>query len=212
MRLHYSPICVSCRKVRAVAAELGLDLELVRLDLLDRDQTRPEYVALNPNAQVPTLVDGEVILWQSNAILQYLAESQDAQKRELLWPQERAARADVARWMFWEAADFGPAVNTVVYETLFRRRAGLGDPSLAEIDKGLTWFHRFTAVLEGLLKEREYVCGGNNPSLADFSIAAPLSYAEAAELPLRSYGAVRAWRERLEQRPSLSDCRLDQLD
>ncbi|WP_253815910.1 glutathione S-transferase family protein [Vibrio coralliilyticus] len=63
------------RKVLAVINHLGLDIEIEYLDLFSGEHKQPEYVSLNPNAMVPTLVDGDVSLWESNAIIQYLAEN-----------------------------------------------------------------------------------------------------------------------------------------
>ena len=107
-------------------------------------------------------------------------------------------RSEIARWLFWEAASFGPPVNTVAYETMFRSRMGLGDPSAPEIDRGLAWFHRCAKVLDRVLTDQPYLALGRL-TLADLAVAAPLTYAERSSLPLRSYRSLSGWLERINE-------------
>src|SRR5258708_20182899 len=85
------------RKGEAVIDHLGLDVEIEYRDFLAGELRSPDFVALNPNAMVPALVDGSFRLWESNAIMQYLA---DKAGREELFPRDRQKRADIARWQF----------------------------------------------------------------------------------------------------------------
>jgi len=80
-------------------------------------------MAINPNGSVPTLVDGELVLWESNAIMQYLA---DKVPDSGLFPQNPQLRADVARWQFWELAHFNRAFGTLAFEEWARRTGRLG--------------------------------------------------------------------------------------
>ncbi|CAA0099509.1 Glutathione S-transferase GstB [BD1-7 clade bacterium] len=86
------------RKVLAVIDHIGLDVEVEYLDLAAGDTQQPGYMALNPNAMVPTLVDGDLTLWESNAIIQYIADKAGADE---LYPKDLAQRADIARWQCW---------------------------------------------------------------------------------------------------------------
>src|SRR5262249_54419706 len=111
------------RKVEAVIRQLGLAVDVEYLDLLAGELRLPPYVALNPNAKVPTLVDGDVTLWESNAILQYLA---DKEGRATLLPRAAAARADVVRWQFWEAVHFNRAFGALAFEGFAKKALPLG--------------------------------------------------------------------------------------
>src|SRR5947207_14125122 len=97
MKLYGFPPSPNTWKVRAVARHLGLPLELQLVDLTKGQQRSPDYLALNPTGRTPTLVDGDFILWESNAIMQYIAD----RKSSTLWPDDARARADIARWDSW---------------------------------------------------------------------------------------------------------------
>src|ERR1700722_17763575 len=90
----------NCRRVNATIAHLGLEVEIIEPDMMTGDLKKAAYVALNPNAKVPTLVDGEFSLWESRAIMQYVAAQKPG---NTLWPADSKAQADIARWQFWEA-------------------------------------------------------------------------------------------------------------
>lgn len=101
------------RKVRLCLAELGVDCEFVVVDLAAGAQRSPEYLRLNPNGVVPTLVDGELVLWESSAILLYLAEKYP---HGGLLPQTFTGRARVYKWLVWQPATFNPPRQRLVAE------------------------------------------------------------------------------------------------
>ena len=87
-------------KVRAVAAHLAIPLELEFVDLSKGQQRTPDYLALNPTGRTPTLVDGDFMLWESTAIMQYLA----SRAAQLALASDPRARADIMRWQSWQLA------------------------------------------------------------------------------------------------------------
>ena len=95
MKLYMNPTSPNVRRVRLTAAVLGLQLEEKNLDLAKGEQKRPEFLAFNPNGAVPTLVDGDFVLTESRAIMQYLASRKPESG---LLPHDERARADVTRW------------------------------------------------------------------------------------------------------------------
>ncbi len=108
MKLHVAPPSPRAFKVLAVARHLGLDFELCPVDLLNGGNLRPEFVALNPNRKMPVLEDDGFVLWESDAIIQYLA----SKKPEAgLFPTDPRGRADVSRWQFWQNAHWGSGVR-----------------------------------------------------------------------------------------------------
>ncbi len=113
MKLYADPITVNCRKVVAGLDLIGAEYELVHVDYFTSQQRSPEYIALNPNASLPTLVDGEFVLWESNAILQYVADKLGA---TTCYPTDLRTRADINRWLLWEAAHWFPSCYVYLVE------------------------------------------------------------------------------------------------
>ena len=97
-------------KVMAVANYLGLDWTLRMLDIINGGHKTPEYEALNPNLRMPTLKDGDYVIWESNAICQYLASKKPESG---LLPKDERARLDVTRWQFWDLGHWDPTCRTV---------------------------------------------------------------------------------------------------
>jgi glutathione S-transferase len=198
MKLHVAPPSPRAFKVLAVARHLGIQFELCPVDLLGGAHARPEFVALNPNRKMPVLEDDGFVLWESNAIMQYLASKRpDAG----LLPDDPRARADVARWQFWESAHWDPACATLVFERMLKPVLGQGEPSPSEVARGEEGVRRFGAVLDGRLAGRRFLCG-DGPTLADFAVGAWLNYAERAAYPLDGFAAVRRWYAGLTELPA----------
>lgn len=209
MKLYGFPPSPNTWKVRAVAAQLGIPLELEFVDL-----TKPrnaDYLALNPSGRTPTLVDGDFILWESNAIMQYLA----GRSQNTLWPNDARMRADIARWQCWQLAHFSSeACAPLTFQRLVKKIVNLGPPDEAIVAKGLEAFHRDARVLDAHLEKHPYLVG-NALTLADFSVAASMAYAKEAEMPLAPYAHLRdwfmrvmalpAWRDTAPQLPSAAD-------
>ncbi len=113
IELYVFPPSPRAFKVMAVANHLGLDYTLRMVDLRKGDQKAPQYAALNPNMRMPTLRDGDFVLWESNAINQYLALRRPESG---LFPADERARLDVTRWQCWELAHWDPACAVFAFE------------------------------------------------------------------------------------------------
>src|SRR5689334_875510 len=100
MKLHVFPPSPRAAKVLALAHHLGVDFEMAIVDLLSGGSQTPEFKKLNPNGKMPVLEDGDFVLWESNAILQYLASKRPDSG---MFPTDPRRQADVARWQFWDA-------------------------------------------------------------------------------------------------------------
>jgi glutathione S-transferase len=196
LKLHAFPPSPRGFKVVAVATHLGVPHEFVLCDLTKGTQKTPAFTALNPNQRMPVLEGDGWSLWESNAIAQYLA----TQKPGLL-PMDERARADVTRWMFWESADWDPACATLIFERFVKGFFGGGPADPAEVEKGLTKFHKAAKVLNAHLKGRKFVCG-EQLTVADFSLGAPLIMAAPAALPVQDYPEIARWYAQLEALPA----------
>ena len=113
IELYVFPPSPRAIKVMVVANHLGLDWTRAMLDFRKGDHMSPEYAALNPNCRMPTLKDGDYVLWESNAIMQYLALKKP---QSGLLPADEKARLDVTRWQFWDLAHWDPACAVFVFE------------------------------------------------------------------------------------------------
>lgn len=113
---------INVRKVLWALDEMGLGYDREDWGLPLRDPKVPEFLALNPNGQVPVFIEGEFVLWESNAILIYLAEREGA-----LLPEQMEQRALALQWLTWQATELNPPWGYAV-NALIRKTAGYDDP------------------------------------------------------------------------------------
>jgi glutathione S-transferase len=197
MKLYGFPPSPNTWKVRALAAHLGVPLELEFIDLTKRAQYAPAYLALNPTGRTPTLIDGDFKLSESNAILQYIA----GKSANSLWPNDARTRADIARWQFWQLAHWGAeACQPLTFQRLVKKIMNLGPPDQAAVAKGIEAFNKEAKMLDAHLAKGPYLVG-KELTIADFAVAAPLLYAKEAEMPLGPYANLRGWFDRVAAMP-----------
>jgi glutathione S-transferase len=197
MRLHVFPPSPRAIKVLAALHHLGLDCDIRLVDLSKGEQMKPEFAALNPNKRMPVLEDDGFVLWESNAIIQYMASKKP---QSGLWPSEPKARTDVIRWFSWEGAHWAPACGAIAFERVAKKVLGLGEPDQAAVARGETEFHKFAEVLNGCLMRREWLVG-NRPTVADFSVGAWMALAAPGQYPLANYPEIVRWYRGLEALP-----------
>ncbi len=159
---------------------------------------KPEFLHLNPNHMIPTLVDGDFVLWESNAIMQYLCSKA---QNNTLFPSNPRIQADIVRWQFWQAGHFGSACGTFIFEHLIKKFRNLGEADVTELEKGAEKFRRFADVLESHLKGRDWMVG-DAVTLADFSVGSLLDLAEMANYPMEGYVEIPRWYSAIEKLPS----------
>jgi glutathione S-transferase len=193
MKLHTFVGSPNGRKVEAVIDHLGLDVQIQYHDFLAGDLRSPDYVALNPNAKVPTLVDGAFVLWESNAIMQYLA---DKAPGNTLFPRDTQQRADIVRWQFWELAHFNRAFGTLAFETVIKPKLNLGPTDDALVATALTNLARSAPVLERHLVDRHYMVG-EGITIADYSMICLESYRRGIAFDWKPYAHVNAYFDRM---------------
>jgi glutathione S-transferase len=193
MRLFYFPGSTNSRRAQLAAAHLDVSIELVFVDLAKGAQRKPDFLAMNPNGKVPVLEDNGFLLWESHAIMQYLADKTPGQT---VYPCETRARADIDRWLFWNASTFQPAVSILTWETIVKGIKGLGGPDAAAVKRGEELVTESARVLDGHLKGREWLSGGD-VTLADLAVATPLAFADQAKLPIFGFSNVQSWFERV---------------
>jgi len=198
MKLYQLPFSPACQKVVALAHEVGLPLELANLDLFKGAARTPAMLAKNPNGKVPILEDGDFVLWESTAMLTYIATKAG---RADLAPTGPRERAEVERWTAWEGAHFGPAIRKVAFERIVKKLAGLGVPDEAAVKVGMDEFATRASVLEQSLGTKEYLCGPL--TIADFGLAPYAVLAGDCGLDFTPYPKAKAWLGRMLSRESM---------
>ncbi len=194
MRLYHHPVSSNARRVLMTAIALDFPLELTEMSLMS-EADRRRLVELNPNSKIPVLQDGDFVLWESCAIMQYLADKTPGQT---LYPQDLRTRADINRWMFWACQHFSPALSVLTWERIWKGMVGVGPADPVELARGEQDIAEYATVLDGHLAQRQWIIG-DTLSLADFAVAAPLMYMEQAKLPLAEYANIMAWFGRVQQ-------------
>lgn len=192
MKLYYSDV-LAPRKACAVAHYLDAPIEYIYLDLGKGEHKSPEYLALNPNGKVPTLVDAGRSLWEADAIMCHLAARSDSD----LWPQD-ARQIEVLRWLSWCAQHFYRCVGNLYFEHIVKPRFGLGEPDREAVLQSQTEFRAIAPILDTHLEQRDWLVG-DSLTVADFSMAVALPFADAAHIPLTEFPAVQRWHDRLNQ-------------
>jgi glutathione S-transferase len=199
IELYVFPPSPRAFKVLAVANHLGLDFEVKLVDLRKRDHKSPQYSALNPNMRMPTLKHGNYVLWESNAIQQYLALQKPD---DPVLPKDEKARIDVTRWQFWDLAHWDPPCAVFVYEHLVKPAfTGINEPDQAALAKAEEPFHRAAAVLNTPLRGKKYVTR-DTLTLADFCLGAVMNVSAAARFPLEAYAEIGRWFKTLQALPA----------
>ena len=195
MKLYDFAPSPNCRKVRAVAYELGLKLEYVPVDLIRGETRAAAFVEKNPNGRLPLLEDGELLLWESSAIIAYLAAGSS------LLPAAPKERAEVDRWIAWQLAHLGPAIRKVAFERVVKKLTGRGAPDEAQIAAGTEEFGELSAVLDRSLGDKAFLAGPL--TIADFALASHYSITASCGLDVTPHQRVNAWLGRMLRRDSM---------
>jgi glutathione S-transferase len=189
MELYTFPASPNSLRVMAVAYQAGIPIEIVRVDLTKGEHMTPDFLRLNPNHKIPTLVDGDFVLWESGAIMHYLAE---LKPRSKLVPKDRHQRMHMHQWMYWNGTNFQPAAQILVFERFVKGLLNLGTPDPNEVRKGEDGFHRYAKVLNDHLRGRNFLVG-EGVTLADHMVVSTFVHREAAGFPMGNYGEVQRW-------------------
>lgn len=191
----------NCRKVHAVINYLKLDVQINELDIFAGELATPEFHSLNPNGMVPVIQEGQFLLWESNAIMQYLAAKVPESS---FYPGEPQLRADIHRWQFWEQNHFNRATGALVFENMLKCIFKIGEADTEKVAAATEDFHKYATVLDTHLEKKDFILG-SKLSLADFSVAGFSEYFDTAKVPFRKYPNLVAWLERLDAIPAWAD-------
>lgn len=186
--LYNHPISQHSRRVLALLAETGLKYESRHVALDQGAHMAPDYLAVNPNHQVPTLIDGDVKIHESNAILRYLCNANGLND---WYPANPAIRAEVDQWLDWTQCRFGPAVIDIVFNTVFAGEHG----DKEAIKRGHAMMMELLPILDAGLSGRAYLTG-ETPTIADLALGSNVTHLAIADAAPVGPNIV-AWVERL---------------
>jgi len=202
MKLYLFPPSPRVLGLVALKNHLSLECEVQPIDLGRGEQLTPQYLAINPNKKMPTLEDDGFVLWESNAILFYMAAKRPESG---LWPSDLRGQAEVLRWLAWESAHWdAESWGMVVFEKASKAVLGLGPPDPAFIARGEQNFARFAAVLNDSLRGKTWLVG-ERLTIADFSIAGFVPLAERMALPVEKFSEILRWYKGLAALPAWQD-------
>jgi glutathione S-transferase len=185
------------QKVTFALLELGLDCEKVPVDLAKGEQRKPAFLAVNPAGRVPVLVDGDVTLTESHAILAHLGE-----KTGRLWPAMPAGRAEALQWLFFLAQHIMPHAGEVALRI---RAKVVGIPvDEATVARGEKALPAPLKVVEGQLSKSEWMLGSDF-SLVDCAYCPVLNVVEKAGFGLGEFPRVSAYLDTMRSRQTWKD-------
>jgi len=185
---------INVRKVLWTCTELGLPYRQVDWGAGDLSLRDPAFLALNPNALVPVIRDGDFVLWESNTICRYLAAK--AGRSDLL-PAEPAARARVEQWMDWQATELNTAWRHA-FMGLVRKSPAFADPAL--IDASVSAWNRHMALLDDVLRGTGAFVTGSGFTLADVVLGLATHRWFMTPMARPELPAVQAYYDRLNGR------------
>ena len=193
--LYYAPMSSSTR-VQWALEELGVPYEKVKLNLLEGDQKKPEFLAVNPNGKVPALVDGDAVVFDSNAILLYLA---DKAGRFVPAIADSAARGSMLSWLMFVASGIGPFSGQAVH---FRHAAP--QPKEYALNRYDYEAHRHWKLIEDRLAANRFMLG-DEYGIVDMAVwgwARLVPYVLGGETPWAQYPGVKRLLDEVSARPA----------
>ncbi|XP_047474926.1 glutathione S-transferase 1-like [Penaeus chinensis] len=182
---YYASMSPPCRGAHLVAKAVGVDLNLKPIDLSKGEHKSPDFVAINPQHCVPTLVDGDLTLWESRAICTYLASQYG--KNDSFYPTNPKTRARIERLLYFDMGTLYDRFGKYAYPVLFSSERP--DPAKLEtLHEALGWLNDFLAGNSWAV--------GDDYTVADCVLVASVSSFEAAGIDLSRYSRITTWLEK----------------
>lgn len=190
---------INVRKVLWTCAELGIEFEREDWGAGFQSTQQPQFLALNPNAMVPVLADGELVLWESNTICRYLAARYG--NGDLL-PADPAARARVEQWMDWQATELNNSWR-YAFMALVRNSPAHADP--AQVEHSIAQWNRHMGILDGQLGKTGAFAAGSQFTLADIVLGLSANRWQMTPMARPDFPALDAYLARLMERPGFRE-------
>ena len=197
MDFYYGKVSGNSSRVLFCLEEIGAPYTPHLLDTKAGENQTDAYKSVNPMGKIPSLTDGGVKLWESNAINWYLAEKFPAKK---LIPDTPEGRAEVHRWLFFQIGHVTPACVPVFRSTNPKVIAFWGEAHAASAERGRKELARYLPVIEERLQGREWLA--DRFSIADIAMTPHLWCVRGGNFDFSPYPKLAAWLDRLTSRPA----------
>jgi glutathione S-transferase len=194
MKLYHFP-SPNPQKIHFALLELGLECEIIPVDLTKGEHRKPEFLALNPYGRVPVLIDGDLTLWESHAILAYLGE-----KAGKMWPTSAAGRADALRWLFFLSGHVTPPAGELARNRIAVKVIG-GKPDEDAIARGEKALPDVIKIVEGRLAKSKWLLGSDF-TFVDCAYAPIINITEKAGFSFEESPKVRVYMDAIRSRPT----------
>ncbi len=185
----YGSVYSRASMVMCVLETLGLEYENIPMLPRSEEAQSDEYRAINPTGKLPSLVDGDLVLWESQAILFYLARKYG---NNALWVDNLEQEADLYRWSLF----ISNQIEVPALDMLLAIKYAEGEPDQAVIDRQAQTLARFLPVLENHLQGKEFLVA-DKLTVADFHAAAVLSWPKVSGFDFQTYPAIKGWLSRI---------------
>jgi glutathione S-transferase len=186
-------------RVLWLAKELGLQYDHVPVNNRNGDTRKPEHLKLNPNGHVPVIKDGDLVLWESLAIINYLAKKHGGP----LAPANAEEAAKLDMWSMWALTEMEPPGVQMLMHTLFLPEDKRSPQALAQAKEQAK---APLAVLEAHLANNDYILG-NRFTVADVNLASVVSTMPRVKYDMSAYPKVSAWLQKCNGRPAAAAVR-----
>jgi glutathione S-transferase len=187
LQVYLDPCTVNCRKVLAGLDLLGTKFNQNLVSYVAAEHKTADYKKINPCATLPTAVDGSLAITESNAILQYAADLEG----NPAYPKDLKQRATVNRWLLWEASVWFPSCYIYLNENVVQPLFGAA-PNQAALDANAPRWSELASILNDQLTKTKWIVG-DDLTIADIAIAAPMHLHRIQKLPLDQYPHLQRW-------------------
>jgi len=193
IKLYDHDISGNCYKVRLLLNHLGVKYEKVNVDVLKGEQHRAEFTSLNPNKKIPVLIDGDFVIWESNAILLYIGKKFSPNP---LFPEDPERFGRVAQWLLFGKTTLDPNLARARFMTRFVPEINRDEKELSSLREGSG---SALNILEDHLEDNDFLAGSY--SIADIGCYPYVSIAEEGGVSLKPFPHVGKWCDRISSQP-----------
>ncbi|XP_017769307.1 PREDICTED: glutathione S-transferase 1-like [Nicrophorus vespilloides] len=190
LKLYTTVLSPPCRSVLICEQALGLQIEHIETNLLQREQMKPELTEINPQHTIPTLIDDDVVIWDSHAIMSYLVEKYGSDQ-ESLYPKDLAERSLVDQRLHFDSGCVFTLIRRIV-------EAMLDKSSLSADETCKALAHRHYKFLDDFLIDKDWVCG-DSITIADFSLIPSITALDALVPMGDGYGNITSWLQKFDE-------------
>jgi len=200
LKIYGANLSSPANKIRMTAHVLDLEYEYIQINIREGENRTKEYLAVHPAGKVPAIDDDGFVLFESDAIIKYLATSEASS----LYPDDIKQRAIIDQWIDFVSIHVSGAMGRVVFNRVFASFAKVPVDERS-LNDGIKFLGRFLPVIDQQLSKSKYLAG-ERFSLADIDLLASIDPAEVADIDLSPYEHIVKWRNELKQKDFYMKC------